>query len=128
MSSFVEAARQEKLLELARRGVAPFAYAYDRSHMAQAAHDAFRDEDSTVFRLAGRLIALRPHGKTTFAHLADQSGKIQLYLTKDQLGEVPYDLVALLDLGDFIGVEGPLFRTRTGEVTLRVHQIGRAHV
>jgi lysyl-tRNA synthetase class 2 len=121
VSGFVEVARQEKLQELARRGVAAFAYAYERSHMAQAAHDAFREDDPTVFRLAGRLIALRPHGKSTFAHLADQSGKIQLYFTRDQLGEAPYELLGLLDLGDFVGVEGPLFRTRTGEVTLRVH-------
>ena len=122
MSGFVEVARQEKLQELARRGVTPFAYAYDRSHMAQAAHDAFREDDPTVLRLAGRLIALRPHGKTTFAHLADQSGKIQLYFKQDELGTDVYDLLNLLDLGDVIGVEGPLFKTKTGEISVRVQR------
>jgi lysyl-tRNA synthetase, class II len=123
VSGFVEVARQEKLQELARRGVAAFAYAFDRSHMAQAAHDAFRENDPTVFRLAGRIIALRPHGKTTFAHLADQSGKIQLYFKQDDLGPEIYELLTLLDLGDVIGVEGPLFKTKTGEISIRVQRL-----
>jgi lysyl-tRNA synthetase class 2 len=123
VSGFVAVARQEKLQELARRGVPAFAYAFDRSHMAQAAHDAFRDDDPTIFRVAGRLVALRPHGKTTFAHLADQSGKIQLYFKQDDLGSEVYELLALLDLGDVIGVEGPLFKTKTGEISLRVQRL-----
>jgi lysyl-tRNA synthetase class 2 len=90
--------------------------------MAQAAHDAFREDDPTVFRLAGRLIALRPHGKTTFAHLADQSGKIQLYFKQDELGSEIYELLGLLDLGDVVGVEGPLFKTKTGEISIRVQR------
>ncbi|HUL02096.1 MAG TPA: lysine--tRNA ligase [Gemmatimonadales bacterium] len=126
MSGLVEVARREKLQELARRGVAPFAYSYKRTHTAQSALEAFAahgpkdGESATSHRLAGRLVALRPHGKTTFAHLSDQSGKIQLYFKRDELGDAPYELIGLLDLGDFIGVEGPLFTTRTGEVTLRV--------
>jgi lysyl-tRNA synthetase, class II len=123
VSGFVEVARQEKLQELARRGVTTFAYAYDRSHMAQAAHDAFRDGDPTAFRLAGRLVALRPHGKTTFAHLADQSGKIQLYFKQDELGPETYEILDLLDLGDVVGVEGPLFKTKTGEISVRVQRL-----
>jgi lysyl-tRNA synthetase class 2 len=123
VSGFVAVARQEKLQELARRGVPAFAYAFDRSHMAQAAHDAFREDDPTIFRVAGRLIALRPHGKTTFAHLADQSGKIQLYFKQDDLGSEVYELLTLLDLGDVIGVEGPLFKTKTGEISIRVQRL-----
>jgi len=123
VTSFVEVARKEKLQELVRRGIAPFAYGFDRSHQAADALAQFRDGDETAYRLAGRLVALRPHGKTTFAHLADQSGKIQLYLKQDQLGSDLYELIGLLDLGDVIGVAGPLFRTRTGEVTLRVEAV-----
>jgi len=122
VTSFVEVARREKLQELARRGVAAFAYRFDRSHSAEAAVAAYRDGDPTPYRLAGRVIALRPHGKTTFGHLADQSGKIQLYFKRDVLGEEPYAVVSLLDLGDFLGVEGPLFRTNSGEITLRVER------
>ena len=111
---------REKIQELVRRGIAPYAYRFDRSGHVRAAHDAFRDGDETVHRFAGRLVALRPHGKTTFAHLADQSGRIQLYLKLDDLGQDTYDVVSLLDLGDHVGVTGPLFRTRTGEITVRV--------
>ncbi len=123
MTSFVEAARREKLAELVRRGVAAFAYHFDRTGTARAALEGFREGDATTHRLAGRLVALRPHGKSTFGHLADRSGKIQLYFKRDTLGDAVYELVGLLDLGDFVGVEGPLFRTKTGEVTLRVDRV-----
>ncbi|MBI1722844.1 MAG: lysine--tRNA ligase, partial [Gemmatimonadetes bacterium] len=73
--------------------------------------------------VAGRVVAMRPHGKSTFAQLADPSGRIQLYFKQDQLGEPAYEQVALLDLGDHLGVVGPLFRTRTGEVTVRVDRL-----
>ena len=120
MTSFVEAARREKLAELVKRGVVPFAYGYQRTGLAAAALERFQDDDTTVHRLAGRLILLRPMGKTTFGHLEDRSGKIQVYFKVDALGVEAYEVVKLLDLGDVIGVEGPLFRTKTGEVTLRV--------
>jgi len=123
VTSFVEAARREKLAELAKRGVAAFAYRFDRTGTARAALEGFREGDATTHRLAGRLVALRPHGKSTFGHLADRSGKIQLYFKRDTLGDAVYELVGLLDLGDFVGVEGPLFRTKTGEVTLRVDHV-----
>ena len=124
MSSFVEAARQDKLQELVKRGVAPFAYGFARSGSAADAVAAYRGEDdATVHRLAGRLVALRPHGKTTFAHLADQSGKVQLYFKIVLVGADEYDLLSLLDLGDFVGVEGPLFKTKTGEITTRVRKL-----
>ncbi|HMJ59060.1 MAG TPA: lysine--tRNA ligase [Gemmatimonadales bacterium] len=123
MTGFVEAARREKLQELVKRGVAPFAYRFDRSGTAREAIAAYTsDDDHTVHRLAGRIVALRPHGKTTFAHLADQFGKIQVYFKVDDLGAA-YEVLSLLDLGDFIGVEGPLFKTRTGEITVRAAKL-----
>src|SRR5256714_4865764 len=73
--------------------------------------------------MAGRIVAWRSHGKTTFAHLADPTGKIQLYFKKDQLGDANYSFLVHYDLGDIIGVHGPLFRTRTGEVTVRVDRV-----
>ncbi len=124
MTSFVEVARREKLQELVQRGVVPFAYRFERTGTAAEAIAAYtRDDDPTVRRLAGRLVALRPHGKTTFAHLADQSGKIQLYFKVDDFGATPYEVLALLDLGDFVGIAGTLFKTRTGEITVRVRQL-----
>ncbi len=120
MTSFVEEARREKLKELRKRRVEPFAYRFDRTGTARAALDGFREGDATVHRLAGRLVLLRPMGKATFGHLEDASGKIQVYFKRDALGDERYGLLKLLDLGDFVGVEGPLFRTKTGEVTVHV--------
>ena len=122
MTSFVEAARREKLAELVKRGVAPFAYRFDRTGPVRPALEAFRTEDPTVHRLAGRLILLRSMGKTTFGHLEDRSGRIQVYFKVDEVGAEAYEAVKLLDLGDVIGVEGTLFRTKTGEVTVRVQR------
>ncbi len=120
-TGFVEAARREKLKELLERGVAPFAYRFERTATAQQALAAYKsDDDPARYALAGRLVALRPHGKTTFAHLEDQSGKIQLYFKGDELGAERYTVLELLDLGDHVGVEGRLMKTRTGEITLRV--------
>lgn len=121
MTSLVQAARRDKLAELVRRGIVPFAYRFDRSILAQPALAGFSgEEDGTLHKLAGRLGALRSHGKTLFTHLEDASGKIQLYFRRDELGDDGWEIVQLLDQDDVIGVEGPLFRTRTGEVTLRV--------
>src|SRR2546426_1930324 len=121
MTGFVEAARREKLKELLERGVAPFAYRFERTATAQQALAAYKsDDDPARYALAGRLVALRPHGKTMFAHLEDQSGKIQLYFKGDELGAERYAVLELLDLGDHVGVEGRLMKTRTGEITLRV--------
>jgi len=118
VTSFVEAARREKLAELVKRGVTPFAYRFDRTGSARAALEGFKDGDATVHRLAGRLILLRPMGKSTFGHLEDASGKIQVFFKLDTLGPDVYGLLKLLDLGDVVGVEGHLFRTKTGEITV----------
>jgi len=122
MTSFVEAARRDKLEELARRGVPAFAYRFERTGLAQPAVQGFKEGDGTVHRLAGRLVLMRGMGKTTFAHLEDASGKIQLYFKSDLLGD-HYEILKLLDLGDVVGVAGPLFTTKTGEVTLRVEAL-----
>ena len=121
--NFVQRARREKLDALVAKGIAPFAYSFERTHEASAAlallPEGAHEEGETV-RVAGRIVAWRAHGKTTFAHIADDSGRIQLYFKKDQLGEERYAALDLFDIGDVIGVAGPLFRTRTGEVTVRV--------
>ena len=117
-------ARRTKLDQLAERGIAPFAYRYERTHDARRAIAALGDGSADALgpevRVAGRLVAWRAHGKTTFAHLADRSGRLQLYFRQDELGEERYAALDLLDLGDVIGVAGPVFRTRTGEATVRV--------
>lgn len=120
--NFVMKARREKLAALEAAGIAPFAYGFDPTHDTAAALRALppEAEEGPVVRVAGRLVAWRPHGKTVFGHLADQASRIQLYFRRDDLGEDVFRLVEFLDLGDIIGVSGPLFRTRTGETTVRV--------
>mgnify|MGYP001041348069 CR=1 FL=1 len=123
-------ARREKLDELRDRGVDPFGYGFERTHLApeavdryekrEAAEDLPEDGHGDVVGVAGRVVSWRGHGKSAFAHLEDGEGRIQLYFRKNVLGEEIFELTDLLDLGDWIGVRGPLFRTRTGEVTVRV--------
>ena len=124
--NFVQRARREKLDALAARGIPAFGYGFDRSHVAADAVrllPADHPGEGDVVRVAGRIVAWRAHGKTTFAHLADDSGRIQLYFKKDQLGDEVYGSLELLDIGDVVGAAGPLFRTRTGEVTVRVAEV-----
>jgi lysyl-tRNA synthetase, class II len=114
--------RREKAARWRAMGVEPYAYRYEPTHTATellARGDAVTAEFGERVRVAGRLMALRGHGKAGFAHLLDGSGRIQLYFRADHLGEA-YARYELLDVGDWIGVEGALFRTRTGEITIRV--------
>ena len=117
--------RLEKLEALRRSGVNPFGQRFPVTHWAgelarlhqNASDDALKAAGPVT--VAGRVVALRHHGKTCFAHLRDQSGQIQLYARADALGE-RYAAFTELDVGDFIGVTGELFRTRTGELTVAV--------
>ena len=117
--------RHDKLEALRRRGLDPFGARYPVTHWAGPLHARFAqatdDELKAVgpVSLAGRVVALRHHGKTCFAHLMDQSGRLQLYARADQLGD-DFALFTDLDVGDFIGVTGDLMRTRTGELTVAV--------
>ena len=74
-------------------------------------------------RLAGRLVAIRGHGKVSFADLSDGAGQLQLYLRKNDLDEMAWKIIELLDLGDFVGVEGRVFRTRAGELSVAVKEL-----
>lgn len=121
--TYVEEARRETLVRLRELGIEPFAYRYERTHTAADALAAFDPVTEPPVRVAGRLVAKRGHGKTTFAHVEDATGRIQLYFRRDALGEAGYGLVKLLDLGDIVGVEGTVFRTRTGETTVRARGV-----
>jgi lysyl-tRNA synthetase class 2 len=121
--NFLQLARREKLAALEALGIAPFAYAYARTHTAAEALALAAEGDGPEVRVAGRIVAWRGHGKTVFAHLADLSGRIQLYFRRDHLGEDVFALLEQLDIGDVIGVAGPLFKTRTGETTVKANEV-----
>lgn len=122
--------RREKLAELRVLGIDPYPARLPRprTHTAAEAIAAYRggalSEGKTV-TLAGRLLTVRIMGKATFAHIEDGSGKIQIYLKRDVLGEKTYDefFKRLIDLGDFITVTGTMFTTRTGEITCEVQEL-----
>lgn len=114
--------RREKLQKFKDIGINPFPYRFDRTHLSSeiaAEFDRLSSSEETV-RAAGRLISWRGHGKTTFAHIQDVSGKVQIYARKDDLGEEAYGTLGLFETGDIIGVEGTVFRTHTGEITIKV--------
>ena len=120
--NFVLQARRDKLDALLARGEQVFGYSFERTHSAATAVPLLLPdvEEGPVVSMAGRVVAWRAHGKTAFAHVADESGKIQVYFRKDELGEDRFSVLQQYDLGDIVGVSGPLFRTKTGEVTIRV--------
>jgi lysyl-tRNA synthetase, class II len=123
-ANFVLRARREKLAALESQGVAPFAYGFDRTHDAAEAIAALgAAEEGPPVRVAGRIVSWRGQGKTIFAHLADMSGRVQLYFRRDGLGEDAFGCLKQFDIGDVIGAEGPMFRTRTGEATVRVDSV-----
>jgi lysyl-tRNA synthetase, class II len=123
-ANFLVRARHDKLAALEAQGVAPFAYGFDRSHDAVGAVAALgAAEEGPVVRVAGRIVSWRGQGKTIFGHLADMSGRVQLYFRRDGLGEEEFARLKLFDIGDVIGAVGPMFRTRTGEATVRVDAV-----
>src|SRR5690348_14125884 len=115
------ALRREKLAALEKLGIAPFGAAFETSGDIAQVREKFAEDAN--FRVAGRITAHRDMGKSHFVDLKDVSGRIQIYLHAKELGAEAMEIFKLLDLGDFIGVEGTCFTTRTGEPTLKVHKL-----
>ena len=113
--------RRQKLDKLRAAGIDPYAVErFDRSHEAAQIHENFSELEDQEVAVAGRIMSIRTHGKASFAHIQDMSGRIQLYVRIDQVGEEAYQLFLDLDLGDIIGVHGKVFRTRRGEISVAV--------
>lgn len=113
--------REEELYELEKNGINAFPYSFDKTHNSHEIISTFDDEkpqDHNNVAIAGRIMAMRKMGKATFIHILDQQGRIQIYVRKDEVPEF-YENLKYLDIGDIIGVKGYVFRTRTGEVTVR---------
>jgi lysyl-tRNA synthetase class 2 len=116
------AVRRQKLAELRAGGTDPFRAEFRPTHFsAEAVRAHVEGQDNTVpVAVAGRLVTIRDMGKSQFVKVLDQQGEIQLYLKKDVLGDGPYAAFKRLDLGDIVGARGTLFRTKAGEITVRV--------
>ncbi|CUS92472.1 D-alanine--D-alanine ligase [Candidatus Kryptonium thompsonii] len=112
--------RLEELEELKKLGINPYPYEFPVNAYSVEILKNFRDEDPPMnVSIAGRIMSIRRMGKATFSHIQDSKGKIQVYFKKDVLND-KYDILKLLDIGDIIGVKGEVFRTKTGEITVKV--------
>lgn len=132
MASKEEELYQERLAKLNRlrgRGVDTYPNSFHRSHTSTGATEAFlaweagQTGDAPVVTIAGRVSALRSMGKVTFLDLRDGAGRIQAFLRRDNLGDEAFATLKDIDLGDFLGVEGPVFRTKAGEITVEANQM-----
>ncbi len=115
--------RLDKLKELREMGVDPFGSKYERNARAQEIIDNFTIMEGKTVRIAGRMMSKRRHGKAGFGNLQDLSGQVQLYFRKDDLGEERYELFKKLDMGDILGIEGEVFRTQKGEISVHVRDL-----
>lgn len=119
------AERNKKLKELISLNINPYPYSFEKSHSSKDINEEFsklkkEEHGKKIISTAGRIISLRRMGKVTFAHLLDEWGKVQIYLQEDTLGQQNYKILKHYDIGDWIGVEGNIFRTKTGETTVNV--------
>jgi len=119
--------RRDKLEQFRAKGMDPFPYTYDKNHSADQLLKQYKDmkegeESAEDVSIAGRVMTKRGHGKASFATLQDETGRIQVYGKMDVLGEASYELYQKLDMGDIIGVKGKVFKTKTGEVTVRISE------
>lgn len=122
--------RYNKLEQIRLLGHDAYPHKFERKHKVEELVEEFGDvsaeeleAQSVQVRTAGRLVAIRGHGKASFGHLAGGGKRLQLYVRQDRVGEENYELYRLLDIGDFVGIEGAMARTRTGELTIFVDRV-----
>ena len=113
--------RFEELEELRGKGFEPYAYSFavDSNSEDVKANFIENSEEKRTVKIAGRIMAIRRMGKASFAHLQDMKGRVQVYLRKDDIGD-SYDAFKLMDIGDIVGIEGYVFKTKTGEISVHV--------
>lgn len=119
--------RREKMNNLREQGMDPFGKRFERTHTSQEIIDAYEEltkealeENEVSVSLAGRIMTKRGKGKAGFAHVQDLTGQIQLYVRKDSVGDEQYEIFKTVDIGDHVGVQGVLFKTKVGELSIKV--------
>ncbi|GJQ59720.1 MAG: lysine--tRNA ligase [Candidatus Scalindua sp. AMX11] len=118
MEAYIEN-RIEKAEKLREMGLNPYGESLSNTIALKRVVDNFsEDRENVKVRCAGRITTMRPHGKAAFFHIKDWSGKLQVYVKLDRIGKEKFEIFKLLDLGDIIGIEGEVFKTRTGEITV----------
>jgi len=114
--------REEHLDELKKRKINPYPYKFERTHTSKDLKQNFESLENKEVSAAGRVMRIRSHGKSAFFDLKDSFDSVQIYTSKDTLAD-GYEVVGLLDIGDFVGVKGKLMKTRTGEITILVEEL-----
>ena len=123
-ASEVKKVRIAKLNDLVERGMNPFEItSYNRTHTAGAIVSDYEGHEGLTVSVAGRLMSKRIMGKASFGSILDSDGRIQVYFSRDDLGEAEYADFKKLDMGDIIGVEGEVFKTRTGETSIHAKKV-----
>lgn len=112
--------RLNKLQQLREKNINPYSNAFKPNANIIDIIEKYENYEKVKVKIAGRILIFRHHGKATFSDIRDASGQIQIYFRKDNIKDEKYELLHLLDIGDFIGVEGEVFKTRTGEITIVV--------
>ena len=115
--------RLQKLKKLRESGIDPYPHNFKRSNYSSELKDNFDSFENKDVVIAGRIMALRKMGKASFFHLEDLNGRIQVYIKKDDVGEFQYDMFKLLDIGDYAGVNGFVFKTKTKEISVHAKSI-----
>ena len=110
--------RHEELEELRKNNFVPYAYHYEVTMHSQSIKDDFENLFEKNVKIAGRIMAIRRMGKASFFSIQDKEGRIQVYIRKDEVGEENYKAFKMMDIGDFIGIEGFVFKTKTGEISV----------
>ncbi len=110
--------RKDKLEKIREMGVNPYPYEFGQTHQSEEIIRNYEQLEEKEVSIAGRIMSVRLMGKAAFCHVQDEQGRIQVYLRKDGVGEEAFALFKILDIGDFIGVTGTVFKTRTGEITV----------
>ena len=110
--------RKEKLNKLKELGINPYPHKFSPSHKSVEILDGFNNLENKIVCIAGRIMALRKMGKASFIHVMDDKGRIQIFIKKDNVGENIYDAFKLMDIGDFIGISGVVFKTKVGEISI----------
>lgn len=117
--------RIDKMHKIEEHGWKPFGYRFLYTHRAAdiaAQFDALSEKETEV-KMAGRIMAIRGHGKTCFMDMQDKTGRIQVYVRKDVIGEENYALIKLMDIGDTVGITGTAFRTHMGELSIKANSV-----
>ena len=115
--------RMQKLERLREAGVDPFPHNFKPTNYSNEIKDQFKVLENKDVIVAGRIMAMRKMGKASFFHIEDSAGRIQVYIKKDEVGDSLYNIFKLLDIGDFIGVNGFVFKTKTKEISVHAKSI-----